>query len=218
MKKTKSAALAGLLAAGLILSAHSTALAHVVVRPSEVVTAGFQTFTVSAPNERDVPFNAIELRLPNGLKHVTPTVKPGWQIDVARENQNEDAAVKTITWRGGSVPGGFREDFGFSAQVPADATELQWKAYQTYEDGTTVAWDLTASQQPKKADGSPDFSASGPFSVTKVVKETEAASAVRRSEQAAANAQRSANRALLVGIAGVGLGLAGIFMITRRRR
>src|SRR3989338_5466280 len=63
-----------------------------------------------------------------------------------------------------------RDDFTFSTQVPGEEVKLAWKAYQTYSDGTTVSWELApGAEQPKKADGSPDFSKFGPHSTTTVV-------------------------------------------------
>ena len=47
--------------------------------------------------------------------------------------------------------------------MPGQATELDWKAYQTYGDGTVVHWD----QKPAGSDDSTGNA--GPYSVTKVV-------------------------------------------------
>lgn len=210
-----------LVVGALSVSLVSTASAHVVVLPDETLTASFLTFTVSAPNEKEVAFNSVKLLIPSGLKYVTPSVKNGWQVNVEKDGEGESATVKSITWSGNSVPAGFREDFTFSGQAPAEPTDLQWKAYQTYENGETVAWDLAEDKQPKNADGSPDFSKSGPFSVTKVVKEPEASAqtteAINKAEQAAVDAKDSANRAMYIGIAGVVLALIAIFLATRKK-
>lgn len=200
-----------------LLMLTSAASAHVVVQPAEVPAASFQTFTAGAPNEKDIPFNEIKLLIPEGLGHVSVTQKPGWQVNVETEGEGSETAVKSITWHGGNVPAGFREDFTFSAQAPAETTELRWKAYQTYANGETVAWDLTNDEQPKTADGAPDFSQSGPFSVTKVVAETELAASLKKAEQAASDAKKSANRALYVGAAGIVIGLTGIALATRKK-
>ncbi len=130
-----------------------TALAHVVVKPDSVGVAKYQTFTVSVPNEKDIPTVSIKLILPDSLESATPTVKPGWKIEVKG---------KEVTWSGGSIPAGQRDDFSFSTKVPAEPTELAWKAYQTYEDGTVVSWD----QNPTEANGNKETT---PYSVTKVV-------------------------------------------------
>jgi len=101
---------------------------------------------------------------------VSPNVKPGWEINVKKEGDGEDAKVTEIDWTGGSIPSGQRDDFLFSAQVPADTTTLQWKAYQTYADGTQVSWD----QKPQANMSDDDREAMekkglGPYSETKIV-------------------------------------------------
>lgn len=189
-----------------------TASAHVMVRPAEVVTAGFQTFTVGVPNERTVSTTSVRLALPKGLKHVSVNQKAGWDIDIDKDGDGESQHVTAITWSGGEINEGFRDDFAFSAQVPEQTTELQWKAYQTYADGTVVSWD----QADEGGHGTSGGNA-GPFSVTKVVSETEQQAAAKSAEQTASNAQSVANRALYIATAGLVVGLAGIFLATRKR-
>lgn len=183
------------------------AFAHVVVKPNEVKPGAFQNFTVSVPNEKDTPTTALKLEIPAGLKHVTPTVKQGWQINVEKEGDGEEATVKAISWSGGLVPAGLRDDFTFSAQVPSESTTLKWKAYQTYTSGT-VSWNLEENEQPKTADGKPDFSTSGPLSKTKVA--AEATTPISSAEQ-------TANRALYIGVAGALISLVALFLATRKK-
>ncbi len=185
-----------------------TVQAHVVVKPAEVPTASFQTFTVSAPNEKDVAVTELKVVIPKGLKHVLPTVKDGWQIDVEKDGQGETARVKSIDWRGNTIPAGFRDDFTFSAQVPADAGNLEWKAYQSYDGGVVVAWDLAQDKQPKKVDGTPDFSKSGPFSVTKLIAKDAAVTTT---------SSTTSEWAMPFAAVGVVLGLAAIFLATRKK-
>lgn len=160
----------------------NSALAHVSVKPSEVGVGKYQTFNVSVPVEKDIPTTGLRLVIPRGLEHVSPNVKPGWDVKIVRAGEsmkgpvlNTGAAApdpETITeiiWTGGSIPQGMRDDFFFSAKSPAEPGELKWMAYQTYSNGATVAWDLESSAQPKTADGEDDYSVSGPFSVTKVI-------------------------------------------------
>lgn len=130
-----------------------TASAHVVVKPDSVGVAKYQTFTVSVPNEKEVPTIAVKLVVPDSVDSVTPTVKLGWKIEVSG---------KEVTWTGGSIPAGQRDDFSFSTKAPAQPTELAWKAYQTYSDGTVVSWD----QNPAEASGNKEAT---PYSITKVV-------------------------------------------------
>lgn len=179
--------------------------AHVVVKPGEVKPGSFQTFTVGVPNEKGVPTTALKLEIPSELKHITPTVKPGWHIAVEKEGEGETATVKAIVWTGGTIPAGLRDDFTFSAQAPSEPGTLKWKAYQTYESGV-VSWDLEENEQPKKADGSPDFSSAGPLSTTKVT----------AGEANTQNiSQQTAARAFYAAVAGVVIALAALFVATR---
>jgi uncharacterized protein YcnI len=183
--------------------------AHVVVRPAEVTTASFQTFTVSVPNEKGQPNTALKVLIPQDLKHVTPTVKPGWTVAIEKDGEGENASIKSLTWKDGSIPAGFREDFTFSAQAPASASEIQWKAYQTYADGNTVAWDLAKDKQPTKTDGSPDFSKSGPFSVTAVTAKPTA-------ENAATKKSQPSTRPTLLAGASLLLSLFAVYLASRK--
>lgn len=152
------------------LTGAGTASAHVTVKPAEAGVASFQIFTVSVPVEKDLPTTQVRLVLPEGLEYVMPTVKQGWRIDTVKKKAAQEAPIEEIIWRGGQIPNGFRDEFTFSAKVPAQAGDLNWKAYQTYRDGSVVSWDLLpGTAQPKNASGTPDFSEKGPASVTKIV-------------------------------------------------
>lgn len=153
-----------------VLVFSNSALAHVVVRPDHAGVAAFQTFTMSVPSEKEFATVNIRLALPDGLEFVTPTVKPGWQVEVKKHELPGGPHPYEIVWSGGSIPAHFRDDFTFSAKVPASPTTLLWKAYQTYSNGAVVSWDLDPKdEQPKKTDGSPDFSQIGPYSQTNIV-------------------------------------------------
>lgn len=206
------------LVSSLFFGMTGLASAHVAVRPAEVVTAGFQTFTVGAPNEKELSFNTIKLLIPSGLEHVSVTNKSGWNIEIEKSGEGEEAVVKSVTWKGGTVTSGFREEFTFSAKVPEKSGELQWKAYQTYENGETVAWDVSDKDQPKKQDGSPDFSKSGPFSITKVVEKMPATLQLEKIEQASANAKDTATNALYASVVAIGLGLISVLLATRSKK
>jgi uncharacterized protein YcnI len=120
--------------------------------------------------EKSIATIALKLVMPDTLRYVSPNVKPGWEIEISKTGEGEDAKVTELIWTGGTIPAGFRDEFLFSARVPAEETTLAWKAYQTYTDGSVVSWDLAPdAEQPKKEDGSSDFSKSGPYSMTKVI-------------------------------------------------
>jgi len=198
---------------GIVVAAPVSA--HVVVRPAEVLTASFQTFTIGVPNEKDQANTSIKLLIPANLKHVSPTVKPGWNITIEKEGEGEAAVVTSITWTEGSIPAGFRDDFTFSAQSPAKPQELQWRAYQTYADGQVVAWDLAKDKQSKKTDGSPDFSTSGPFSVTSVIAKADSAKDTKAYDNS--KAQQDVSRAFSMAATALALSLVAIFIATRKK-
>lgn len=206
MSKTKIwAVLTGLV--GLLLAA-SPALAHVVVKPSQVGIGSYQEFTMGVPSEKDSSTMSIRLVIPGGLSSVTPNVKPGWTIEVKKTGEGDSAKVTEIDWTGGSIPSGQRDDFLFQAQVPAQPTTLQWKAYQTYADGEEVDW---INPPTTKAD---DDSAPPPYSQTKVINDLTVSPA-----PASSNSQGGNNTALttLVLVA-LALSAVSISMQLRRKK
>ncbi len=143
-----------------IVSLTGIASAHVVVLPAQAGVAAFQVFTVNVPTEKSVPTVALKLLVPSGLDELVPTVKSGWTINTKLD---KNGSIDEIDWTGGSIPPNLRDEFSFSAQMPATPTDLRWKAYQTYQDGSVVSWDATPA-------GSDDATGDkGPYSITHVV-------------------------------------------------
>ncbi|HVX48105.1 MAG TPA: DUF1775 domain-containing protein [Candidatus Saccharimonadales bacterium] len=142
----------------IVLALPSVAFAHVIVTPGQAGVGQELVFNVSVPNERDTAVSSVKLDIPKGVSDVTPTITPGWHITTSGSKGD----VTEIIWTG-NIPVGQRADFSLSAQVPPSPTQLDWKAYQTYADGTVVHWD----QKPMGSDDA--SSTAGPFSVTKVV-------------------------------------------------
>lgn len=222
LKKISSVGISSLVLSLLFVS---TSFAHVVVKPGEALTSTYTTFSVSVPNEREVPTTEIKLIIPAEIASVTPTVKQGWtitteQAEAPEEDSHADTRVDSITWSAGSIPEGQRDDFTFSAKTPAEQGELVWKAYQVYADGTTIAWDKSQDDQPKKADGSPDFSTSGPFSVTQIVSSASADNNEQSVVQSAdiSATQKKANRALYVAIAATVVAFIALIIATKPKK
>jgi uncharacterized protein YcnI len=141
----------------------AVASAHVIVTPSQAGIGQELVFNISSPNEQQTPIIKVTLDIPNGVSDVVPTVENGWTITTTTSGSGSNAEISSITWEGGQIPVGERTDFGFGAQVPAKATNLDWKAYQTYANGTVVHWDQTPA-------GSDDANGNaGPYSITKVI-------------------------------------------------
>lgn len=136
------------------------ASAHVVVTPKQAAVGDHVLFSISVPNEKEVAVSSVKLAIPAGLENVQPNVLAGWDISTTTDNDT----VTSITWTG-TIPAGQRADLIFKAQAPAKASELDWKAYQTYADGTAVSWD----QKPVSNPADDDSSNTGPYSVTNVV-------------------------------------------------
>jgi uncharacterized protein YcnI len=187
--------LLSLMLAGIVGAAAVSA--HVVVKPASVNVAAIQTFTISVPNEKAVAITGLRLTVPDGLKEVSPTVKPGWTVSTRKV---ADTIVE-ITWTTGSIPPEQRDDFTFSAQAPATAGTLQWKAYQTYADGSMVSWD----KDPATIAGDDAVGASGPYSTTTVI------------DDLAATPATSNGPALGVSIAALILALLGIALPLYRK-
>lgn len=146
--------------------------AHVVVHPDEAGVASYQEFTMSVPNEKDSAVVGLRLLIPAGLTSVSPNVKPGWTITIKKTGEGDNAHVTEIDWTGGSIPPEQRDDFTFSAKVPAKEITLVWKAYQTYENGDVVSWDQDPSTMKNLSDADKEKleqQGKGPFSQTSVI-------------------------------------------------
>jgi uncharacterized protein YcnI len=175
----------------------------VVVTPAQAGVGASVLFTVSVPNERQAAVSSLKLLIPKGVQDAQPDVTAGWDITTAGSSDS----VAAITWTG-TIPVGRRADFIFKAQVPATAGELDWKAYQTYADGTVVSWD----QKPAANAGDDDAAATGPYSVTKV---TDDLGSSATTAQPAGSGK--AALALVFGIAALVLSIGGLFLRPRRR-
>lgn len=193
--------------------------AHVTVKPNQANVAAFQTFTMGVPTEKDIPTVALRLVMPDGLNYVSPNVKPGWTITTKKEGEGEGAKVTEIEWTGGSIPAGQRDEFLFSAQVPADETTITWKAYQTYEDGTVVSWDQNPDSLKNLSDAQKEENEKkgvGPYSQTKVVNDL----ATSTDTTSVTKADLANNTSFLITISGLSLILSAvaIYMVLTKKK
>jgi uncharacterized protein YcnI len=192
----KKILMGGLTSVAIALALPAVAFAHVIVTPGQAGIGEELVFNVSVPNERTAAVSSVKLAIPSGVDEVTPTMIAGFTISTTGSGNN----VTSITWTG-DIPVGQREDFSFGAQVPARATNLNWKAYQTYTDGTVVHWD-------QKPAGSDDATGdAGPYSVTKVVNDL--------STNATATPSSKSNKetlALVFSIAALVLSVGSLFL------
>jgi uncharacterized protein YcnI len=137
-----------LAASAVALSIAAPAYAHVTVQPNEAVAGSFSRFVVRVPTERDVPTTRVTLQLPP-LAFLAFEDKPGWERQekvtefeepLEAFGQEITEGVTSVTWTGNEIgPEEFAE-FGFSAALPEDQDELEFKAVQVYQGGETVRW------------------------------------------------------------------------------
>lgn len=212
MKVGKKVALMGVSVGALVFSLSGVVTAHVVVRPSDAKTGAYQTFTVSVPVEKESPTVKVKLEIPMGVASVTPTVKSGWTVQTEKHDEDGTDMVSAITWTGGEIGVGMRDEFTFSAKTPDQPTDLQWKAYQTYRDGTVVSWDQQPTTEVQEG------GTIGPFSVTKVATESAQDKALKDATSKANDAQQSANWGLYTGIAGIVVALVAVAFASHRAK
>lgn len=189
--------------------------AHVVVKPNQASVAAFQTFTIGVPNEKEIPTVGLRLVIPEGLQHVSPNVKPGWTIKMVTTGEGENAKVTEIVWTGGSIPVGQRDEFLFSAQVPANETTIRWKAYQTYQGGTVVSWDQEpVTNQNDEEKELAEKKGLGPYSQTTIVNDL----AVSKTPITHATSADAGHQATVFSIIALALSVAVLTMQVRNKR
>jgi uncharacterized protein YcnI len=136
--------------AGTVLAlAPGSAWAHVTVQPNEYEVGSFARFVVRVPTEGDSPTTKVSVQFPESLVFVSFQPKDGWKRTVKMKTLDEpievfgeevSEVVGSVTWSGGSIAAGEFDEFGFSAKVPDEATDLEFKAIQTYKGGEVVRW------------------------------------------------------------------------------
>lgn len=132
------------------------ASAHVVVYPQQAKQGGYEKFIVRVPTEEKVATTKVQVKIPDTVEISRVEPKPDWKYEFEKDSSDK---VVSITWTATGTGIGENEfgEFSMQGKVGKDATEIVWKAYQTYADGKIVEW--TESGE----------SAKYPASVTKVV-------------------------------------------------
>lgn len=119
------------------------AAAHATVRTegglTESAAAKSETYRLNVPTEKNVSTTQVRLVVPAGVTITRFQVTPGFTRTV---KLNEAGLVTEVTWRGRIAPMEYARFF-FQAVNPEQPGSLVWKVYQTYADGSVVAWDDT---------------------------------------------------------------------------
>jgi len=128
----RSALCAGLLA---FATCTTVAIAHVTISPATVQAGSIAEIVFRCPNERpNASTIKLEVQLPPdpGIGAVKVSAPPGWRGRIAG---------RTITWDGGTIAPGRRQNFTIAAgPIPPGSRELAFKALQTYSNGEVVRW------------------------------------------------------------------------------
>ncbi|MFE6774739.1 YcnI family protein [Streptomyces sp. NPDC057702] len=161
-------AVAGTLAAGVVLLSSAPALAHVSVQPGEAEQGGYATINFKVPNERDDASTVkLEVAFPldQPMSSVMPQPVPGWQVKVTKATLDKPLeshgkkiteAVNKVTWTAdgddkGVQPGQFQQ-FPLSVGQLPKADQMVFKALQTYSDKEVVRW----IEEPKEGAPEPE--------------------------------------------------------------
>lgn len=116
------------------------ASAHVTVQPKETSQGTYEVFTVKVPSESEESLTTkIEVKIPAEVNVTRFEPKPGWTYEIQKDQTGK---ITDVTWTAegeGLSPTEFGM-FNMSGKVGDEATEIVWKAYQTYKDGSVVEW------------------------------------------------------------------------------
>ncbi|WP_219838593.1 YcnI family protein [Paenibacillus sp. R14(2021)] len=140
MNRLKKMSVLGVALLSLFLFA-SMASAHVTVQPKQTTQGGYEVFAVRVPSEKEnVTTTAVKVKVPDGVKVSRVEPKAGWKYELERAADTK--AITSITWtsEGSGLTQTEFTDFRISGKVADDATQLVWKAYQTYSDKSVVEW------------------------------------------------------------------------------
>ena len=133
--------------------------AHMSLSPKEAVV-GYTTFTVNVPTEKEIPTVGVRVLVPEGVEVHGVLPVAGWthvekkaEAEVVNDadHKTEESAhgkVTEIVWTGGRIADGEFMQFPISISYAGDPKQLVWKAYQTYADGSIVAWDDSNEKNP----------------------------------------------------------------------
>jgi len=116
------------------------ASAHVTVLPQETTQGSYEMFTVKVPSENEtVPTTQVKVEFPEDVNISRFEPKSGWKYEIEKDSSGK---ITSVTWTAENT-GLSSTEFGLfnmQGKVADDATEIAFKAYQTYQDGSVVEW------------------------------------------------------------------------------
>ncbi|MEH6992662.1 YcnI family protein [Neobacillus drentensis] len=118
----------------------SVASAHVTIGPKETSQGAYEMFTVKVPSEKEDASTAkIQVLIPEDVNITRFEPKPGWKYEIQKDDSDK---ITTVTWttEGEGLSATEFGQFNMNGKVGDKATEIVWKAIQTYSDGSVVEW------------------------------------------------------------------------------
>ncbi|KGM44806.1 YcnI family protein [Neobacillus niacini] len=193
------------------------ASAHVTVLPKETTQGSYEMFTLRVPSENEtVPTTQVKVEFPKEVNISRFEPKPGWKYEIEKDASGK---ITSVIWTAENE-GLSSTEFGLfylQGKVADDATEIAFKAYQTYQDGSVVEWiGAPDSEKPasvttvKPADGSDDHHHG--TTETKVETKTE-----QTNEETVKETTSSSNAPLYVSIAALIAALVSVGISLKRR-
>jgi uncharacterized protein YcnI len=135
-------AVVGAIVTGVVVLIAGPAFAHVEIeRDGDVGADGVVATTLHVPNEEtNAGTVKVELVFPESpaLNVATPGAVNGWTATVQKTPSGQ---VTGVTWIGGPLTGDQEVAFPLSlGTIPANVKTVEFKALQTYNNGTVVRW------------------------------------------------------------------------------
>ncbi|HEV2344008.1 MAG TPA: YcnI family protein [Actinocrinis sp.] len=182
------------IAAAVVTLAALPASAHVTITPDTATQGGGDVqLTFRVPNEESgASTTQLQVAFPTDHPIASVLVEPipGWSAKVTdttlatpihTDDGDISQVVSQITWSGGSIaPGQYGAFTVLLGQLPSNASQVVFKAVQTYSNGDVVRWiDLAQPGQPE-----PDH----PAPVLALTKSTETAAVAATTAAASSSA------------------------------
>lgn len=122
-------------AATASLAVPAAAWAHGTIRPSLAAPGSTQTFTIVVPvTAQSPPVTGFSVSAPAGVRLLSAaSAPPRWSATIRGS---------TVTWRGGPIPPGSFDSFGFKARLPATTGTISFSAHEVFADGTAPTFSL----------------------------------------------------------------------------
>jgi uncharacterized protein YcnI len=223
----------GVVATAVVLMA-SPAWAHVTIAPDSAQKGASDVeIAFRVPNEETTNTTKIDISIPTDppLLGVLAQQVPGWTAKVVTTKlpkpiETDDGsvtdAVSEVTWTADDPAAGIKPDeFGkfeiIAGQLPADASEITFKAIQTYANGDIVRWIESetpggpAAEHPAPVLSLTSGTSDGATTATTTPASTPSASA--SATASAKNAQDDADTAKTIGIVAIIFAVVALFAV-----